>query len=225
MTKPAITRLSGLEVNSSSTNNENGLYVPQLTTPEIAAIPSPQDGGIVFNTTTNAFNGYNGGWGIFGGGAGNVTGPGGSVVGDIPIFGNITGTILTDSGIKITVDPALYIPSVAAPAVPLVANDGILFVNGGRILFESGTVISTGTIPAFSTATSTIGTATLLGGTATIATTAVTAQSTIFLTNTTVGANTAPIAVTAQTPNVSFVVTSFNVADTNTFNWMIINAA
>ncbi len=295
MTKPAITRLTGLEVDFNGTNSDNGLYVPQLTTAEIATNTPVQAGGIIFNTTTKTFNASTDGktWAAFaGGGTGDVTGPGvATVVGDvvtfsnvggtaitdsgiasktlvigtgastggnipsflnttctnisdsgiastslvlgpatstathIPVFNNAAGSLLSDSGMSITAEPALYFPTATAPTAPTVVDDGTIYVNTGRLLFESGTTIFTGTIPAFSTTTSTIGTATLAGGTKTVSTTAVTATSHIFLTNTTVGANTAPIAVTAQTAGVNFVVTSFDGADTNTFNWMIINAA
>lgn len=63
MTKPAITRVSNLEITPSSTNNNNGFYPPQLTTDEIAAIPAGtvQHGGIVYNTTTGFLQTYTSG--------------------------------------------------------------------------------------------------------------------------------------------------------------------
>ncbi len=65
MPKPAITRVPNLAITPVSTNKNNGLYAPQLTTAQITAIPAATavNGGIVFNTTTNTFQGYqNGGW-------------------------------------------------------------------------------------------------------------------------------------------------------------------
>lgn len=70
----------------------------------------------------------------------------------------------------------------------------------------------------------TAGTGTLSGGTVTIATTAVTASSLIFITDTSSGAtNVGTLRVSAQTAGTSFVVTSSNVLDASTFNWLIIN--
>ena len=69
------------------------------------------------------------------------------------------------------------------------------------------------------------GTGTLSGGTATISTTAVTASSLIFLTDTGGGvfANIGSLTVGTITAGTSFVVTSTNVLDSSTFNWLIIN--
>ena len=67
------------------------------------------------------------------------------------------------------------------------------------------------------------GTATLVGGTVTVATTAVTASSLILVTPTSTGANSGVLAVTAQAAGTSFTVTSTNVLDTSTFSWMIVN--
>lgn len=65
MPKPAITRVPNLAITPVSTNKNNGLYAPQLTTAQITAIPAAAlaNGGIVYNTTTNTFQGYqNGAW-------------------------------------------------------------------------------------------------------------------------------------------------------------------
>jgi hypothetical protein len=79
MTKPAITRVSNLEITPSPTNNNNGFYPPQLTAAEIAAIPAGtvQSGGIVYNTDTGFLQTYTSGnaWvnvEIAGGAAGDV---------------------------------------------------------------------------------------------------------------------------------------------------------
>lgn len=69
-----------------------------------------------------------------------------------------------------------------------------------------------------------VGTGTLSGGTVTISTTAVTANSLIFLTDTaSVLTNVGTLSVSAKSAGVSFTVTSANVLDTSTFNWLIIN--
>lgn len=67
------------------------------------------------------------------------------------------------------------------------------------------------------------GTATLVAGTVTVNTTAVTANSVILLTTKIVGGTQGILAVSAQTVGTSFVITSSNVADTSTVNWLIIN--
>lgn len=68
------------------------------------------------------------------------------------------------------------------------------------------------------------GTGTLTGGTVTISTTAVTANSLIFLTDATASlTNVGPLSVTAKSAGTSFTVQSTNVLDTSTFNWIIIN--
>jgi len=60
MPKPAITRVPNLAITPVSTNKNNGLYVPQLTAAQIAAIPvaTLANGAIVYNTDTNTFQTY-----------------------------------------------------------------------------------------------------------------------------------------------------------------------
>lgn len=60
MPKPAITRVPNLAITPVSTNKNNGLYAPQLTTAQITAIPAATavNGGIVYNTSTNTFQVY-----------------------------------------------------------------------------------------------------------------------------------------------------------------------
>jgi hypothetical protein len=57
MPLPAVTRVSNLQVNPSSTNKNNGFYAPQLTTVKITTIPANTkvNGGIFYNTDTNTF--------------------------------------------------------------------------------------------------------------------------------------------------------------------------
>jgi hypothetical protein len=67
-----------------------------------------------------------------------------------------------------------------------------------------------------------MGTGTLASGTATISTTAVTAASLIFLTDTQSGVvNIGILTVSAISAGVSFTVKSSNVLDASTFNWLI----
>lgn len=67
------------------------------------------------------------------------------------------------------------------------------------------------------------GTGTLSAGTVTISTTAVTANSLIFLQDTSNGANIGTLSVGTKTAATSFVVNSSNALDASTFNWFIIN--
>lgn len=69
-----------------------------------------------------------------------------------------------------------------------------------------------------------IGTGTLTGGTVTISTTAVTANSRIFITDTTTGSlvNVGSLVVSTKTAGSGFVVTSTNALDASTFDWMIV---
>lgn len=72
--------------------------------------------------------------------------------------------------------------------------------------------------PAFTT-----GTGTLVSGAATISNAAVTANSKIFLSDTTSSiTNLGALTVASQTAGTGFTVKSANVLDTSAFNWMII---
>jgi hypothetical protein len=72
-----------------------------------------------------------------------------------------------------------------------------------------------------------MGQATLVAGTATVSTTAVTANSRIFLSIASLGTVTIPttVGVTALTAGTSFVITSTNVVDTSVINWVIFEPA
>lgn len=68
------------------------------------------------------------------------------------------------------------------------------------------------------------GTGTLSGGTVTISTTAVTSNSLIFLQDTaSTLTNVGVLAISSKSAGTSFTVTSANVLDTSTFNWLIVN--
>lgn len=78
-------------------------------------------------------------------------------------------------------------------------------------------------MPLFPANLITTGTGTLASGTATISAPAVTASSTIFVTDTAATlTNVGILAVTAKTAGTGFTVTSANVLDGSTFNWLII---
>ncbi len=63
MARPAITRVSNLEISSDSKNKQKGLYVDALTTTQRDAIPTIENGLLIYNTTTSTFQAYqNGAW-------------------------------------------------------------------------------------------------------------------------------------------------------------------
>jgi hypothetical protein len=106
MPKPAITTFSSVAVKPSSTNKDNGLYAPQLTTAQIAAIPANTlvNGAIVYNTDENRLKSFvNGGLVDVGTGpgVGDVSGPVGAVDDNIATFNGGTGKIIKDSGVAI----------------------------------------------------------------------------------------------------------------------------
>jgi hypothetical protein len=92
-----------------------------------------------------------------------------------------------------------------------IAGNLTLNTAGNKISITTGTNASAGT-------------GTLTSGTVTISTTAVTASSLIFLTDTASSlTNVGVLSVTSKSAGTSFTVTSTNVLDTGTFNWLIIN--
>jgi len=60
MPKPAITRVSNLQITPSSTNVEKGFYTAPITTTQRDAI-TQTDGSIIYNTTTKTFQGHQAG--------------------------------------------------------------------------------------------------------------------------------------------------------------------
>jgi hypothetical protein len=95
---------------------------------------------------------------------------------------------------------------------------GLTQINGNLQLGTAGNklLIATGS-------NASAGTGTLSGGTVTISTTAVTASSLIFLTDTSGGTNLGTLSVGTITAGTSFVVNSSNALDSSTFNWHLIN--
>ncbi|MDP3723630.1 MAG: LamG-like jellyroll fold domain-containing protein, partial [Candidatus Omnitrophota bacterium] len=86
-TSPAATALLDL------TSTTKGLLAPRMTTTQRDAITSPAAGLLLYNTTTNAYNVYNGtSWGAVGSGGGS---------GDVLMTGTNTFTATTASPIKI----------------------------------------------------------------------------------------------------------------------------
>ncbi len=95
----------------------------------------------------------------------------------------------------------------------------VISVTGNVNLLSAGNklLIATGS-------NASVGTGTLVGGTVTISTTAVTANSLIFLQDTASSiTNVGTLTVSSKSAGTSFTVTSTLALDTSTFNWLIIN--
>jgi hypothetical protein len=63
MINPNITTLTGLNIVPDSTNPNNGLYLPQLTTGQRDAIPltTIRNGALIYNITTDTIQAYQAG--------------------------------------------------------------------------------------------------------------------------------------------------------------------
>jgi hypothetical protein len=136
MPKAPITTFSSVAVTPSSTNNENGLYVPQLTTAQRDAIPDPKNGGIIYNLTTNTVETrVNGGW-VDTGGNGNVVGPTvPTAQNNIATYADTTGRVLEDTGISVRLVPPPTAPLLLELEVPTPVNE---IGPVGFITFDSG---------------------------------------------------------------------------------------
>lgn len=109
---------------------------------------------------------------------------------------------------------AMRIGDATTPTDKLEVTGNIaLTTAGNKIKIKSGSNAS-------------VGSATLVGGTVTVNTTAVTANSQIFCTVQTLGTVSLakPIAVTTKTAGTSFVITSADATDTSVISWWIIDA-
>lgn len=122
-----------------------------------------------------------------------------------------TTQILDDGGGGMSLRAFLYGASTAAFEQDITSYGGDLIAN----LAGKGLRVKEGT-------NARMGTATLAAGTVTVSTTAVTANSRIFLTHQTPGAAPGALRVDSRTAGTSFVVKSANAGDTGTFAWMIV---
>mgnify|MGYP000382587844 CR=1 FL=1 len=145
-----------LELDSTS----GALLVSRLTQAEINQLNlnAPQNGMVLYNTTSRQFQFYqNGTWIALpsAGTIGTVTGPSTSVINNIPIWNNTTGTAIADSGVSInngvlTVNSANNGQAILAAA----SNAGYLQLSSNadhsiRLLADSKAVTSsTYTLPS-----------------------------------------------------------------------------
>jgi hypothetical protein len=150
MPKPAITTFSSLAVKASPTNKNNGLYAPQLTAAQIAAIPAETlvNGAIVYDADANLLRTFVNGAlqevSTGPGSIGDVVGPGVAVDDHIATFDGITGKLIKDSGVIIgRVPPLLQNPLNLLTAPSLLVNEignlgHVNFVDGLGIIFVDG---------------------------------------------------------------------------------------
>jgi len=147
---------------------------------------------------------------------------------------NSTGDILAINGTanQITASTTsgtttLSIPSTfIAPGSISATLGNITATNGNLVLGTAGNkIVSTSVATTTTAGANSFGSVALVGGTATVATTAVTANSLIFLTSQALGTVTVASAldVTAKTAGTSFVITASQGTDTSTIAWMIVN--
>lgn len=129
-------------------------------------------------------------------------------VGSIGIYTLGTAALVANNG---AIGIGTATPSQALDVVGNIKASGSVAI-GTKLLITTGTNASAGT-------------ATLVGGTVTVSTTAVTSSSLIFLTDATTGAltNIGTPTVGTKTAGTSFVINSSNPLDTSNINWLIIN--
>lgn len=152
---------------------------------------------------------------------------GGTITGNLGVNGNITdaGT-LTVSGTSTLA--AVNATNIAASGTLSATGTATLAAATVTSLTSSGTVqVALGQkLVLTGGANARMGTATLVGGAVTVATTAVTANSIVFLTDQTNSlTNIGILSVTAISPGVKFTVASANALDTSTFGWLILDTA
>lgn len=109
MSRPAITRVSNLQVDPSSTNRNNGFYPPVLTTAQRDQIPNPQAGCIIFNSDTNFTQIY-------------------QIINGVNLWLNLTATASAATGVGLVTGTSNVIPSGAAAGVEAAGNQVVGFV-------------------------------------------------------------------------------------------------
>lgn len=141
------------------------------------------------------------------------------------VLGNASGDTLTFNASTVSVPNGLNFDTNTLVIDATNNRVGVAQASPTEALDVTGNARVTGKMLHTEGAAGSVGVATLVAGTVTVSTTAVTANSRIFLTRDTpggvVGDLSAPTAsITAAT---SFVINSDNVADTSTINWFLVN--
>lgn len=167
-------------------------------------------------------------WTGIGGGAvelSTLTGDTGTAIpsaGNIKIAGtsNEITTAASGSTVTLSVPSTFNAPGSVTAATTLTATSGaITATNGNLVLGTAGNKLSITTGSNASIGQS----VNMIGGTTTVSTTAVTANSLIFLTNGAPGGTIGTLSVGTITAGTSFVINSSSSSDTSKVNWWIVN--
>jgi hypothetical protein len=84
------------------TSTTKGVLLPRLTTAQRDAIVAPPTSLIIFNTTANAYQFYDGATWSGMGGSGTITGPGASTDNAIALWNGVAGTVLKNSAVTVS---------------------------------------------------------------------------------------------------------------------------
>lgn len=101
---PLMTTVGGAPVSAALEiqSTDSALLHPRMTTVQMNAIAVPTNGMVVYNTTANSLYLYTAGaWSPIDTSGGDVVGPGVSIAGDIAVFADTTGKVISDSGVNI----------------------------------------------------------------------------------------------------------------------------
>jgi hypothetical protein len=184
---------------------------------------------------SNSGNTTTANWVSSGGGSTEVstlTGDSGTATpaaGNIKIAGTANQITTAGSGSTVTlsIPSAFTAPGSITATTSLTATLGnITAANGNVVLGTAGNKLNSTSVGSTTAAgANSFGTVALASGTATVATTAVTANSMIFLTCQALGTVIVPSAlcVSAKTASTSFVITASQATDTSTIAWFIVN--
>jgi hypothetical protein len=146
--------------------------------------------------------------------AGNIAATAGTVTAGTGLTVTAGGATITAGGLTVTAGGA------TVTAGNLTVTTGNATVTAGNLTVTAGKIFIPGSGAAASVGTATLNSTTNVA----IATTAVTANSKIFLQKaTSVGATQGTISIVSQSAGTGFTIVSTGSADTSTVNWLIIN--
>ena len=245
MPKPAITRVSSMVVdpnyNDLNLPANEGFFLPQLTTTQISQIAAPtlQNGGLVYNITTNqAQLRQNGAWTALetsltftAPSYATVAAP--AVADGIIYYDTTTNQLVAGVGANaaytnvyttpLTGLGSLVINSTAGDPAAVQGATSFNTATNALRTYNNGALNTVLTVNIAGNGANTLGNSTLVGGAVTVATTAVPAGAHIFLqTRGNVGTgNSGNVYVSAIVANTSFTITSANGADTSIVDWFI----
>lgn len=145
---------------------------------------------------------------------------GGTLAPDANLYRYAAGGLATDNVFKLAAAATLLFGAAGDVDLYRAAGGPILTTDNSLAIATAGQGLQ---IKEGSNAK--MGTATLVAGTATVSTTAVTANSRVFLTAQTSGAAPGALRVSTRTAGTSFVITSTSGTDTSVVAWMLVEPA